>query len=300
MPTINLQAYAPYGTTLYLDNQNYWVEGYYAGTGDFAIYAGNGNNTYITGAWAVSFTAGDGNNRIVSGGVYSSFYLGDGHNNVWLSGDGHTARLGNGGNIIKLDGTYHDVRSGDGVDLVTVGGYGSSVSTGGGDDSITVRGVDVQIDAGAGNDRVLLVTSEGFQAGVIKTGAGDDIIRYQSGGAFIDGGTGNDTIYFATPSEVWDERAGAVVTFNRPGDGVDELIGDVMVQGNGFDLHNALSATDWNGDVATLGNYLHVEASGRSTTISVLKSGDTPDHFTGIAIIRQVVSYDNFVHHSYF
>ena len=302
MPTITLPpGYLP--ATYNLDDKDYWIEGNRL-VGDTYVTVGNGNNTWAAFTWAAIFTAGDGNNRVLGSGIYNSFILGNGHNNVALSGDGNYLVVGNGGNTIQVAGVMQDVHCGSGADIVNVTGWASVVQSGGGNDSITLKGLSHTLDSGAGDDRIMITVDEGYwgpdSESKVRAGEGNDIIRYQSGGAFIDGGKGNDTIYIAKfTGEEYEGRLSACVIFDRPGDGIDDVVGDAMSVGNKFDVRQALAATDWDHDLATLSGYLHVVSSGRSTIVSVLESGAPPGAYTDIAIIHQQVTYGEFLDHLY-
>ncbi len=93
----------------------------------------------------------------------------------------------------------------------------------------------------------------------ITTGSGNDTIRVAGSGNVIDAGSGTNRI----------EDSGSGNILVMPGKGRDDVYGYVIQNGDMIDFRVALKATAWNGQSATLANFLHVKMSGNDAIITV-------------------------------
>jgi serralysin len=93
----------------------------------------------------------------------------------------------------------------------------------------------------------------------ITTGAGNDTIRIAGSGNVIDAGSGSNRI----------EDSGSANTLVMPGKGRDDVYGYVLQLGDTIDFRSALKGTAWNGQQATLGNFLHLGMNGNDAIITV-------------------------------
>jgi len=58
-----------------------------------------------------------------------------------------------------------------------------------------------------------------------------------------------------------------------PGTGYDDLYGYMLTNGARFDLRSLLAHTSWQGDLASIGNFIKVATSSNSGVLSVDPSG---------------------------
>ena len=93
----------------------------------------------------------------------------------------------------------------------------------------------------------------------ITTGAGNDTIRFAGAGNVIDAGGGNNVLY--------DSGSSSTIVIPAAGNGSDTIHGNVLQNGDAFDLRTLLAATGWDGQQSTLPQYLSVNTSGGSTTL---------------------------------
>ena len=104
----------------------------------------------------------------------------------------------------------------------------------------------------------------------ITTGAGDDTIRFAGTGNVINAGGGANVLY--------DSGSSSTIVIPAAGSGSDVMHGNVLQNGDVFDLRSLLSATDWNGNQSTLSQYLSVETSGGSTTLLATDTAHSTAH----------------------
>ncbi len=114
------------------------------------------------------------------------------------------------------------------------------------------------------------------------TGGTETVLAFQ-GGNQITTGDGNDTIRFAGTNNVIDAGGGQNVLYDSgsnntivlPGanQGVDDIYGYVMQNGNKFDLRHALASTSWQGDLANIGDFVKVSTQGNNGIISINPTG---------------------------
>lgn len=141
-----------------------------------------------------------------------------------------------------------------------------------GDHMIFIGGTGDTLTATGGTETV-----QAFQGhNTITTGSGNDSISFAGSGNTIDAGGGSNTL----------ADSGSLNTIIMPGagQGMDDIFGYVLQNGDLLDFRTALAATTWNGASATLGNYLHVTAAGSDAIVSLSQtSGGAP---TQIADLR--------------
>jgi hypothetical protein len=93
----------------------------------------------------------------------------------------------------------------------------------------------------------------------ITTGAGNDTIRIAGSGNVIDAGGGSNRI----------EDSGSANTLVMTGNGVDNVFGYVIQNGDTIDFRSALKATGWDGRQSTLANFLHVGMNANDAIIRI-------------------------------
>lgn len=93
----------------------------------------------------------------------------------------------------------------------------------------------------------------------ITTGDENDTIRIGGSGNVVNAGAGSNTI----------EDSGSANTLVMPAAGRDDVSGYIIQNGDTIDLRPALTATAWDGQQATLGNFVHVGLSGNDTIITM-------------------------------
>ena len=136
------------------------------------------------------------------------------------------------------------------------------------------------ITASSGDHMIFL---QGTGDTLTATGGTETVQAYQ-GGNTITTGTGNDTIRFAGSDNVVNAGAGSnrlldsgsnnTLVLGASG-GYDDIYGYVMTNGDKFDLRSLLAQTSWNGDLASIGNFLKVATSGNNGTLTVNPTGTT-------------------------
>jgi serralysin len=63
------------------------------------------------------------------------------------------------------------------------------------------------------------------------------------------------------------------ITLPPASDGVDQIAGSAMQNGDVFDLTAALAQTGWDGDPASVGDFLHVTSNGTDSTVAIDPTG---------------------------
>ena len=130
-----------------------------------------------------------------------------------------------------------------------------------GDHLIFIGGTGNVLTATGGTETV-----QAFKGGnQITTGAGNDKIYFSGSNNVVDTGAGNNTLY--------DSGTNNTIVLPGANQGYDDIYGYMMTNGDKFDLRGLLASTNWNGDVATIGNYVSVTPSGTGSVIKVDPSG---------------------------
>ncbi len=105
-------------------------------------------------------------------------------------------------------------------------------------------------------------TVQAFEGGnKITTGAGNDTISFGGRGNTINAGAGTNTLQ--------DSGSNNTIVMPGAGQGFDNIFGYVLQNGDTLDFRSGLAETAWNGSPATIGNFLHVTASGANAIISL-------------------------------
>ena len=125
--------------------------------------------------------------------------------------------------------------------------------------------------------------SLGGPGDVILLGSGTDMVSATGGMAFITTGAGKSTVVLGGSGNTVNGSLGTNTisggtgtnTFILPaaGQGLDSIAGFTESNGDVLNLQAALAATKWNGQSATLANYLKVSDSGGNTNIALAPSG---------------------------
>ena len=131
----------------------------------------------------------------------------------------------------------------------------------GGDHMIFIGGTGDTMTATGGTETV-----QAFQGGnAITTGDGNDTISYAGSNNVIDAGGGSNLLQ--------DSGANNTIVLPAGGAGADDIFGYVLMNGDQLDLRAMLTATSWQGDAGSLGNFIQLTSDGASTTIQVDPSG---------------------------
>ena len=203
-----------------------------------------------------------------------------------------------GQDVINAHGFFNVINGGGGADFINAGnglayvnvGNGSATVTLGGDlnvvtgsnGNVTVTGAPgglSVVSLGNGNNVVMI----GGKGDTIELGNGNNVVSGTQGMAFITTGSGNDTITVGGTGNTVIAGGGTNVIHGGTGDdmfvlphasiGFDTITGFSEANGDRLNLAVALAATHWNGQAATLGNYLKVTDNNGSTTLSIAASG---------------------------
>lgn len=135
-----------------------------------------------------------------------------------------------------------------------------------GDHMIFIGGTGDKVTATGGTETV-----QAFMGGnTITTGAGNDAVHFAGSGNVIDAGAGNNMLF----------DSGSNNTIVLPATGYDDLYGHMLTNGEKFDLRSLLAHTSWQGDLASVGNFIKVATSGNNGVLSVDPSGTSgaPSH----------------------
>jgi hypothetical protein len=132
------------------------------------------------------------------------------------------------------------------------------------DPNIAVNGT--TINAGSGNHMFFI----GGTGDVLTAIGGTETVMAFQGGNTITAGVGNDTIRIAGSGNVVNAGAGTNqiddsggnnrIVLPQGGQGFDDIHGYVLQQNDTFDLRPMLTATAWNGNSATIGDFVKVAA----------------------------------------
>lgn len=286
----------------------------YVASGNHSIVMGANNNTATLkgGNDAVSatgtgnsVTGGNGNDTITKMTGSATIMLGNGNDSIVITGAGNNVTVGSGMDAISAGaGGDETVVAGDGANTISAGGTNDHITAGNGVNKITATGADATITAGNGGDTIA-ATGAGD---TITTGSGNDTIHDIAGGATIKAGLGLDTIKFAGSNNdvinqggtdtLTDTGTNNTIVLPLAGQGLDTIIGNVLTNGDAFDLRAALAATTWDQQLSDLGSYLTLGTSGSNTLVQLsTTSGGTP---ITVAMLdgQGSVSLSSFVSHA--
>jgi len=166
------------------------------------------------------------------------------------------------------------IAAGDALPVLVGDGITASASSG--DHMIFLTGTGDTLSATGGTETV-----QAYLGGnSIVTGAGDDTIRFAGAGNTIDAGGGNNRL----------EDSGSANTIVLPtaGQGFDDIYGWTMQNGDTFDLRPLLSQAGWNGDPASIGDFVQVTMSGNDAVIGAGSGGS----FGTVATLRMAGGTD--------
>ncbi len=123
---------------------------------------------------------------------------------------------------------------------------------------------------GGQNEIILLGNGKNLVSGTqgmafITTGSGNDTIKLGGSGSTVNAGAGTNSITGGTGHDTF--------VMAKAGQGFDGITGFTEANSDALDLRAALSATTWNHNAATLGNYLKVTDVGGNTLLAVANGG---------------------------
>jgi serralysin len=128
-----------------------------------------------------------------------------------------------------------------------------------GDHMIFIGGTGDKLTATGGTETVQAYLGHN----TITTGAGNDAVHFAGSGNVINAGAGNNMLF----------DSGSNNTVVLPATGYDDLYGYMLTNGAKFDLRSLLAHTSWQGDLASIGNFIKVATSGNCGMVSVDPSG---------------------------
>jgi hypothetical protein len=156
-------------------------------------------------------------------------------------------------------GPAQQIAAGDATAVVSDSNIAAIASSG--DHMIFIAGTGDTLNATGGTETV-----QSYAGGnSITTGGGNDTIRVAGAGNTIDAGAGNN--------QIEDSGSGNIIVLPGAGQGNDDVFGWTLQNGDSFDLRPLLSQTGWNGDPASIGDFVQVAMAGDSGVISVDPSG---------------------------
>jgi len=240
-----------------------------AGSGSGAIHV-TGTLAQINAELAtLAYTAGSGNASIAvdvwdQAGVEATRTIG------FSIGSGSTTTSGGTGSTSGVPAPTPTPTPTNGNPTVTIAANDSNpvelvsstnIVASAGDHMIFIGGTNDVISATGGTETV-----QAYQGGnTITTGAGNDTIRFAGSNNVINAGSGQDVLA--------DSGTNNTIVLPGANQGSDNIYGYVMTNGDRFDLRPLLATTNWKGDLASIGNFIKLGASGGSAVISVDPSG---------------------------
>ncbi len=153
-----------------------------------------------------------------------------------------------------------------------------TIASGNADPSITVNYATISATLGnhmiflGGSNDVLTATGgtetvQAFQgSNAITTGKGNDTIQIGGSGNIVNAGAGNN--------QIDDSGSNNTIVLPPAGQGMDDIFGYALLNGDSLDMRGLLAGTKWNQTTATISNYLQVSTpDGSDAVISVTPSG---------------------------
>ncbi len=130
-----------------------------------------------------------------------------------------------------------------------------------GDHMIFIGGTGNTLNATGGTETV-----QAYQGGnTINTGDGDDTLRLSGSGNVVNAGGGYNMIL--------DSGTNTTIVLPSASQGYDDIYSYMLSNGTTFDLRSALAGTSWNGDLATIGNFVKTGMAGNAAVISIDPNG---------------------------
>jgi hypothetical protein len=162
----------------------------------------------------------------------------------------------------------------------------------GGTHSVYLLGNDGSITATAGTNTMYTNGTRNHLNG----GTGVERIQAFAGGNVLNGGGGNDTVYFGGSNNViytgddadvlHSSGTNSRIVFGKAGEGVTDIYGYVLKNGDTLDLRTTLAATTWTKDVTKLSDYLKITMSGNTAVLSVDTDGTGAGAAQTLAMFR--------------
>jgi hypothetical protein len=153
----------------------------------------------------------------------------------------------------------------------------AAINASAGDHMIFIAGTGDVLTATGGTETV-----QAYAGGnAITTGAGNDSIRFAGSGNIIDAGDGTN--------QLADSGSGNTIVLPGAGHGSDNIFGWITQNADTFDLRPALAQTGWNGDAATIGNYVQVSMAGNNAIVSIDPDGTAGANGQMVATLNDAV-----------
>ncbi len=183
---------------------------------------------------------------------------------------------------------------------------GDDIYITGGTHSIYLLGNDGSITATAGTNTMYTNGTRN----VLTGGTGVEKIQAFAGGNTLNGGGGNDTIYFGGSGNVIytgndndvlnSSGTNSRIVFGKVGEGVTDIYGYVLKNGDTLDLRTTLANTSWNGDTTKLANFIKISTVSNDAIISINATGVAGATMQKLAVLHDAgtVSLSTLLAHS--
>jgi hypothetical protein len=165
------------------------------------------------------------------------------------------------------------------TDPVIYGKSGDDIYITGGTHSVYLLGNDGSITATGGTNTMYTNGTRN----VLTGGTGAEKIQAFAGGNTLKGGGGNDiisfsgsgnVIYTGDDSDVLNSSGtNSRIVFGKAGEGVTDIYGYVLKNGDTLDLRTTLDNTSWNGDTTKLANFIKISTVNNDAVISINATG---------------------------
>ncbi len=250
-------------------------ETYSPGAGTYNV---SGNASWAT------IALGDGNQTVNVTGDYNEIKTGNGNNDITATGAASVITTGSGANTIAASGHFSTITVGatpTGTTSITASGWGDQItSTGAGNVSVAGSTGGTTITLGNGNHSINL--SGGYNS--VTTGAGTSTITMgTTGQSEAHTGAGGSTIFAGAWNNVLDAGAGVnflhggagndTFVLNGAGQGMDNIYGFSLTNGDKLDLIRTLSSVSSAVDVTNVRNYITSSVSNGDTVLYVDPTG---------------------------
>jgi len=165
------------------------------------------------------------------------------------------------------------------TDPVIYGKSGDDIFITSGTHAVYLLGSDGSITATGGTNTMYTNGTRN----VLTGGTGAEKIQAFAGGNTLKGGGGNDTISFSGTGNViytGDDNdvlnssgTNSRIVFGKAGEGVTDIYGYVLKNGDTLDLRTTLDNTSWDGDTNKLANFIKISTVNNDAVISINATG---------------------------
>jgi Ca2+-binding RTX toxin-like protein len=161
-----------------------------------------------------------------------------------------------------------------GTNNVYLIGHNGTIAAEAGTNMLYANGTNNVLFGGTGNDKVTAFGGNNMLAGL----GGDDTFTFSGSNNTVYVGIGKDTVR--------DSGTNNLIVFAKPGEGVTDIYGYVLKNGDTLDMRTTLAATSWTKDPAKLADYLKVTMSGANAVVSIDADGTGAGAAQTLAILH--------------